>query len=217
MKRIHLLILLFILPFFAAAQKSNLRHSAGITLYNWKWIPEMPLVPSSAGADKFRLNGLNYQYHLSPGKKLRSTLQYLNLKETIVDQRSPEGYDWKGSIKGWETSLGYQYNVGWKHAGFLVAGDVYYRQYNVSAYQYTYSNFIRQKDTISLQQKYIGVGPSLGIYIRPYSRISLQLETSLLLRFNAGERAYYGGRSLDLHIPSNLSLLYNFGKIKPEQ
>lgn len=217
MKRIHLLVLLFVLPFFAAAQKSNLRHSAGITLYNWKWIPEMPLVPSSAGADKFRLNGLNYQYHLSPRKKLRSNLQYLYLKETVADNRSPEGYDWKVSIEGWEASLGYQYNVGWKHVGLLLAGDVHYRQYQVSAYHYTYGDFIRQKDTINLQQKYIGIGPSFGIYLRPCSRISLQLETSLLFKFNTGGKAYYSGRSLDLHVPSNLTFFYHFGKIKTEK
>lgn len=217
MRRIHLLFLLFLLPFFTAAQKNNLRHSAGITLYNWKWIPEMPLVPYSAGVDKFRLNGLNYQYHLSPRKKLRSNIQYLYLKETIADKRSPEGYDWNGSIEGWEASLGYQYNVGWKHAGFLVAGDVYYRQYHVGAYHYSYSNFIRQKDTISLQQKYIGLGPSLGIYLRPCSRLSLQLETSLLLKINTGGRVYYSGRSIDLHVPSNLTIFYHFRKIKTEK
>lgn len=177
----------------------------------------MPLVPSSAGADKFQFNGLNYQYHLSPLKKLRSNLQYLYLKETAIDQRSPEGYDWKGSIEGWEASLGYQYNVGWKHAGFLLAVDVHYRQYQVRAYHYSYSGIFQQKDTISLQQKYIGIGPSLGIYLRPCSRISLQLETSLLLKFNTGGKAYYSGRSLDLHVPSNLSFFYHFGKIKTEK
>ncbi|MBP7262386.1 MAG: hypothetical protein KBB37_13960 [Bacteroidia bacterium] len=74
MKRIHLFVLLFVLSFFAAAQKSNLWHSAGITLYNWKWIPEMSLVPSSVGADKSRFKGLNYAE-----KKLQRNLHYLYL------------------------------------------------------------------------------------------------------------------------------------------
>ena len=179
----------------------------------------MPLVPYSAGVDKFRFNGLNNQYHLSPLKKLRSNVQYLYLKETVENYRniSPEGYDWKGSIEGWEASLGYQYNIGWKHAGFLISGDVYYRQYRVSAYHCTYSGFIRQKDTINLEQKYIGAGPSIGIYLRPCSRISLQLETSLLLNFGKGDRVYEKGGVLDVNLPSNLCLMYHFGKIKTDK
>ncbi|MCC6683688.1 MAG: hypothetical protein IT247_01320, partial [Bacteroidia bacterium] len=149
-------------------------------------------------------NGINYNYHFTPHISLKAGVNIFRLNQWQPGQvmefppfYSPEKHN---LLKALEMKTGLQRKTGFKRIGLLTGAEIIYQKIWQTSWNITKSS-LSNKNEITIDHKIVDL--SVGVYIIPVKRITIQLEAAA--GFDWGTR----GNNI-FFIPGNVLLMYNF-------
>lgn len=185
--------------------QNGFKHSLGVNLMTRRGFNEQ-IIPFPFGKfiHSYVCNGINYNYHFTPHTSLKVGVNIFRFNQwqpgydlDFPPFDSPEEHN---LLKALEMKTGLQRKMGPNRIGLLTGAEIIYQKI-WQTYRDINKYGISNKNEIIIDHKIVDL--SVGVYIIPVKRITIQLEAAA--GFDWGTR----GNNV-FFIPGNVLLVYNF-------
>lgn len=198
-------LLLLLLSGNTLYAQNGFKHSLGVNLMTRRGFNEqITAFPFGKFVHSYSCNGINYIYHLTSHTSLKAGVSIFRFNQWEPGQGmdfppfySPEKHN---VLKAIEMKMGLQRKTGFKKIGLLTGAEIIYQKIWQTSWNIT-PTAINSKNENTVDHKVVDL--SVGVYIIPVKRITIQLEAAA--GFDWGTR----GNNI-FFIPGNVLLMYNF-------